>query len=191
MMRIITGSARGTKLEAPQGLSTRPTAERVKEAVFSMLMAEWEGRRVLDLFGGSGQMALEALSRGAAEAVIVDAARESIAVIEKNAARTRLADRARILRADALSFLKTCREEPFYFVFLDPPYAAGLLPSCLSQLFARGLLADGARIVCEAGAEQDVFGGDAELAAKFCVQKHNRYGAAHIVVVTPVKENLE
>ncbi|MBQ3483606.1 MAG: 16S rRNA (guanine(966)-N(2))-methyltransferase RsmD [Clostridia bacterium] len=190
MMRIITGSARGTKLEAPAGLATRPTAERVKEAVFSMLMAEWEGRRVLDLFGGSGQMALEALSRGAAEAVVVDAAHEAIGVIERNAARTHLADRTKIVRSDALSFLRSCREPPFHYVFLDPPYASGLLPSCLSLLAECGLLAEGARVICEAGRAEDVFGDDAALAKRFRVLKCNRYGAAHIVIVTLVKEDL-
>lgn len=188
MMRIITGSARGTKLEAPAGLATRPTAERVKQAVFSMLMENWEGRRVLDLFGGSGQMGLEALSRGAACAVLVDAAKESVSVMEKNAARTHLADRTKILRADALSYLRTCRELPFHYVFLDPPYAAGLLPDCLSLLLEQGLLAPGARVVCEAGNEADVFGNDMALAARYTIWKTNRYGAATVVILTSAKE---
>lgn len=188
MMRIITGSARGTKLDAPEGLSTRPTAERVKEAVFSMLMADFAERRVLDLFGGSGQLGLEALSRGAREAVLVDAAREAVAVMQKNAVRTHLENRARVLRSDALSFLRTCREDPFHFVFLDPPYASGLVPVCLSLLCERGLLSASARVICEVGDIADVFGENRDLSEKFTVVKQNRYGAAHIVILTPKKE---
>ena len=118
-MRIITGSARGAKLIAPAGELTRPTAERTKEAVFSMLQNELAGRRVLDLFGGSGQMGLEALSRGAALAVFVDHERSAIDAITKNAAHTRLSHKAEILRADSVGFLRSYRGEPFHLIFLD------------------------------------------------------------------------
>ena len=106
MMRIITGTARGTKLMTLEGVSTRPTAERVKEAVFSMLQFELEGRAVLDLFAGSGQMALEALSRGAARATLIDASREANAVIMENAKKTHLFDRCRISCADWATFVR-------------------------------------------------------------------------------------
>ena len=105
MMRIITGSARGTKLVTLEGETTRPTAERVKEAVFSMLQFEIEGRMVLDLFAGSGQLALEALSRGAAKATMIDTSRDAVAVIMENAKKTRLFDRCRISCADSISFI--------------------------------------------------------------------------------------
>ena len=87
-MRIITGSARGTRLETPEGLDTRPTAERVKEALFSMIQFEIDGKRVLDLFGGSGQLGLEALSRGAWKATFVDASKEAVETIKTNAKKT-------------------------------------------------------------------------------------------------------
>ena len=106
MMRIITGTARGIKLTTLEGDTTRPTAERVKEAVFSMIQFEIEGRTVLDLFGGSGQLALEALSRGAAKATIIDASREAMNVIMDNAKKTRLFDRCRISCADYASFIR-------------------------------------------------------------------------------------
>ena len=180
MMRIITGSARGTHLKTLQGDSTRPTAERAKEAVFSMLGDAVRGARVLDLFGGSGQLGLEALSRGAEQAVFVDNNRAATAVIEENAQRTHLADRAVIRVADALTFLKTEPAEPFDLVFLDPPYTAGLLPSCLSLLTERGLLAPDAVVVCEAGKETDFFGDDATLSTRYCVLRDARYGAAFV-----------
>ena len=91
MMRVITGKARGIRLTAPDGEQTRPTAERTKEAVFSMIQFETEGRQVLDLFAGSGQLGIEALSRGAAHAVFVDSSKQAIAVIERNLCKTRLA----------------------------------------------------------------------------------------------------
>ena len=99
-MRIITGKSRGTTLVTLEGENTRPTSERAKEAVFSMLQFELEGRRVLDLFGGSGQLALEALSRGAASAVIADSSRQAVEIIKKNAEKTRLAPCCNIICAD-------------------------------------------------------------------------------------------
>ena len=183
MMRIITGSARGIKLETLGGVATRPTAERVKEAVFSMLQFSLEGRRVLDLFAGSGQLGLEAVSRGAEKAVLVDAARDAIGVITKNATRTKLAAKTEILQRDAIAYLSSGAVNPFHLVFLDPPYAAGLVPQCLSLLIARGWLTAGALIVAETKDEADVFDGKEELSAHFEILKKSRYGAAHITIL--------
>ena len=183
MMRIITGSARGARLVAPEGVHTRPTAERTKEAVFSMLQYEFQGRRCLDLFGGSGQLGLEALSRGAAETVIVDNDKGALAAIEKNAAHTRLAPRARIVKSEATAFLRSYRGEPFHLVFLDPPYLSGVIPACLSLLLERNLLADGALLVCETGTPEAVLAGDPALEACFTVRRVARYGAAHVTVL--------
>ena len=106
MMRIITGKAKGVRLETLDGINTRPTAERAKEAVFSMIQFEIEGRRVLDLFAGSGQMGLEALSRGAAEAVLVDHAKAAAEVIKKNVLKTKL-DGAKVVCSDSLEYLRS------------------------------------------------------------------------------------
>lgn len=187
MMRIITGSARGTHLYTLEGDATRPTSERAKEALFSMLQHRPQGARVLDLFAGSGQLGLEALSRGAQQAVFVDGAGNAAEIVRRNAERTHLTDRARILVSDALSYLRTCCEEPFDLVFLDPPYAAGLLPACLALLRERNLLSEEAIVVVESGAPGDVFGADGELAAKFEVFKQNRYGVAYITMLTPIQ----
>ena len=187
MMRIITGSARGTHLYTLAGDATRPTAERTKEAVFSMLQDSIRGARVLDLFAGSGQLGLEALSRGAALAVFTDGAKDAVEIVRRNAERTHLTEKARILQAEALSYLRACKEGPFDLVFLDPPYKGGLLPPCLSTLLAHGLLADGALIIAESGSFADVFGGDEALAEAFEIKKQNRYGSGFVTVLT-VKE---
>ena len=189
MMRIITGSARGTHLQTLQGDTTRPTSERAKEALFSMLQQKPVGARVLDLFSGSGQLGLEAISRGAAFAVLTDASAEAVAVIRRNAEKTHLEGRARILRTDALSYLRTCRDGPFDLVFLDPPYAARLLPACLALLHENGLLAPRAVIAVESGAAGDVFGSDEHLPLKYEILKQNRYGAAFVTLLCPVFAN--
>lgn len=211
MMRIITGTARGIKLTTLEGETTRPTAERVKEAVFSMIQFEIEGRAVLDLFAGSGQLALEALSRGAARATIIDASREAANVIMDNAKKTRLFDRCRISCADYASFIRgAAHREQYDIVFLDPPYAAGLVPEALRKLAKGDLYAPGAVIVCETdnGTDarpsrrnrseeeieareneailRDVFGGSEELAALYTVQKSVSYGRSRITLLRPV-----
>ena len=211
MMRIITGTARGIKLTTLEGETTRPTAERVKEAVFSMIQFEIEGRAVLDLFAGSGQLALEALSRGAARATIIDASREAANVIMDNAKKTRLFDRCRISCADYASFIRgAAHREQYDIVFLDPPYAAGLVPEALRKLAQGDLYAPGAVIVCETdnGTDarpsrrnrseeeieakeneailRDVFGESEELAAQYTVQKSVSYGRSRITLLRPV-----
>ncbi len=190
MMHIITGSARGVRLETLKGDQTRPTSERAKEAVFSMLQFDLLGRRVLDLFAGSGQMGLEALSRGAASAVLVDKAKEAVGVITRNAQKTKLADRARIVTADALTYLSRCADGPFHLVFLDPPYAAGLLPGVLGALLDKKLIGAGATVVAECGEPGALFGGDGALAARYRIEKEKRYGAAYVYFLTPCEEGV-
>ncbi len=145
-MRVITGSARGRRLVTLEGESVRPTADRVKEAMFSAIQFEIEGRSVLDLFAGSGQLAVEALSRGAAKAVLVDAAKASLAVAEKNLTSTGLRDRARLVNSDFAAYLSSCRER-FDLVFLDPPYHTGLLQRALPAV--EKLMNPGGTILCE------------------------------------------
>ena len=147
-MRVITGSARGVRLLTPKGLDTRPTAERVKEAVFSIVQFEIEGRSVLDLFAGTGQMGIEALSRGAREAVFVDAARDAAALVRENLKRARLDRQAQVVQSDSLSYLAACRRK-FDLIFLDPPYAEDLLEKSLQKISEIDILSDGGIIICE------------------------------------------
>ena len=182
-MRIITGSARGTKLATLEGEATRPTAERVKEAIFSMIQFDLPDSHVLDLFAGSGQLGLEALSRGAEKAHLVDRSAEATAIIKHNAQKTHLWDRCRVVTMDFADYIRGTKGEKFDFVFLDPPYGSGMLKAALEKLAESELLADGAWIFCEDETD-DIFGGDETLAARFNVEKQNRYGRVFITVLT-------
>jgi 16S rRNA (guanine(966)-N(2))-methyltransferase RsmD len=184
MMRIITGKARGTKLQTLAGEATRPTAERTKEAVFSIINFDIAGARVLDLFAGSGQLGLEALSRGAEYSVFNDSSREAAAIIRANAEKTRMTDSCEILSTDWQPVLRRfAGREQFGLVFLDPPYAGGFLPKVLGKMIEWDLLSDGAVIVCESAKEEDVFGGNEELKNQFTVRRLARYGAACVTIL--------
>ena len=186
-MRIITGSAKGIRLKTLEGEATRPTSERVKEAVFSMLQFEMEGRRVLDLFSGSGQMALEALSRGAASATMIDMNRDAVKIMEENALKTKLFPKCQILRADYIDYIRRNVGQSFDIVFLDPPYAAHLYRPALQALLQYKLLKPTSLIVCESG-EAEVFDGDEALAARFEIVKSSRYSKTYITVFSPKSE---
>ena len=184
MMRIITGRARGVRLATLAGENTRPTSERAKEAIFSMIQFELRNREVLDLFAGSGQMGLEALSRGAARATLCDLSKDAVGIIRQNATKTRLLSDCEILCADYETALRTLyRKKQFDLVFLDPPYALGAVPRALGLMLDGGLLSDGARVVCETGAEADVFSGDEALAAHFEILRVAHYGVACVTVL--------
>ena len=147
-MRVITGSARGMALKAPKGMDTRPTMDQVKEGIFSAIQFEVEGRRVLDLFAGSGQMGIEALSRGAKSAVFVDMREDACKVVRENLAKTRLEQNARVVRADYLSYLSSARET-FDLIFLDPPYAEVCLDNSLKRISEIDILSDSGIIITE------------------------------------------
>ncbi len=183
MMRIITGRAGGIRLDTLAGDNTRPTSERAKEAVFSMLQFDIEGREVLDLFSGSGQMGLEAISRGAVSATLVDKSKEAIAVIKRNSEKTKLSPYCRILCADVKDFIKTSREKSKYdIVFIDPPYALHAIADILSSLLDSGIVKKSAVIVCESE-EADIFEASTELAKRFEIIKKAKYGVAHITLL--------
>ena len=146
-MRVITGSARGRKLITVPGMEVvRPTTDRVKEALFSAVQFEIEGALVVDLFAGSGQLGIEALSRGARGAVFIDSSRQSIDVIKQNLSITGLMKQARVALMDALSFLRSTHER-FDLAFLDPPYHSGLIQQALPLLGER--MQGGGMILCE------------------------------------------
>lgn len=152
-MRVITGSARGVRLQAPKGMDTRPTLDQVKEGIFSAIQFEVEGRRVLDLFAGSGQMGIEALSRGAKSAVFVDMRQDACAVVRANLEKTRLTLNAQVLRSDYLSYLSHCRET-FDLIFLDPPYAEIFLENALKSISEIDILSECGILICERPAEK-------------------------------------
>ena len=147
-MRVITGKARGVVLKTPDGNLTRPTTDRVKEALFSIIQFELPGARVLDLFGGTGQLGIEALSRGAKEAVFVDAREDACRLIRENLRRAKLEGTAKVIRSDYLDYLKRCREK-FHIILLDPPYAEIFLENSLKIITEIDILQSGGIIVAE------------------------------------------
>ncbi len=159
-MRIITGKARGMKLATLDGEEiTRPTTERVKEGVFSAIQFDIAGKRVLDLFAGSGQMALEALSRGADSAVLIDENTDAVAIIKENAKKTGFMKQCAVSRMDYSEYLKSVAgKERFDIVFLDPPYSRSMKDEILKKVARADILNDGAIVVCET--DKDEIDGD-------------------------------
>jgi len=151
-MRVITGTARGRKLGQLTGNDTRPTADMVKESMFNIIQFDIEGRRVLDLFGGTGQLGIEALSRGAAHCTFVDVRRDAAALIRENLEWTGLHEKARVVQSDYLAFL-TRGGEKFDLVFLDPPYDSGLLEKALETIVTIDILSGNGIILCESAAD--------------------------------------
>lgn len=150
-MRVISGTARGIPLKAPEGLGTRPTTDRVKENLFNIIQREMQDKAVLDLFSGSGALSIEALSRGARDAVLVEVDKKCYTVISDNLKRTRLSEKARIIQSDAASALQQLQREgrTFDLVFMDPPYQKGWVPATLKQLIDLHILNPGAMVVAE------------------------------------------
>lgn len=145
-MRVITGAAKGRRLKTLEGRDVRPTAEKVKEAMFSMVQFELEGAVVLDLFAGSGQLGIEALSRGASKAYFADSSAASVALVRENLGHTGLSDRAEVLHMPNTAFLRTAGER-FDIAFLDPPYEKNLIARSLPALTER--MSENGVIVCE------------------------------------------
>ena len=154
-MRVITGKARGIALKTPEGMATRPTADRVKEAMFSIIQFDVPSSNVLDLFGGTGQLGIEALSRDAKSAVFVDEREEACKLIRENLKKTKLSDCARVVRSDYAAFLNNCREK-FDIIFLDPPYAEKFLENSLKLITEIDILQSGGIIVTERPAEKEL-----------------------------------
>ena len=147
-MRVITGKARGIVLKTPDGMATRPTTDRVKEAIFSIIQFDVPTAHVLDLFGGTGQLGIEALSRDAKSAVFVDEREDACRLIRENLKRTKLEKNARVIRSDYMAYLKTCKEK-FNIILLDPPYAEVYLENSLKMITEIDILQSGAIIVTE------------------------------------------
>ena len=145
-MRVITGTARGMSLRTLEGDNVRPTTDKVKEAVFSIIQFEIEGRRILDLFAGSGQLGIEALSRGADSAVFVDADKNAVRIVKENLAKTKLDCKATVAQTDSLAFL-SMTDRIFDIAFLDPPFSTGLLERALAKVEPH--IAEGGLVVCE------------------------------------------
>ena len=169
-MRVITGAARGRKLKEPAGQAIRPTTDQVKEALFNIVQFDVEGRRVLDLFAGTGQLGIEALSRGARECIFVDAAKEAVALVRENLRRSQL-EGGRVVQTEALGYLSGCGR--FDLIFLDPPYdETGLLDKVLQKIMEFDILSEGGIIVCETRRETQL----PEAVSPYALGREYRYG---------------
>lgn len=177
-MRVITGSARGRKLKTPAGYDIRPTTDQVKEAIFNICQFDVEGRRVLDMFGGTGQLGIEAKSRGAASVDILDNARESVKLIRENVASTGLD--IRVQQCDAIAFLRCCGQ--YDLVFVDPPYDSSLAEIAVKTMKEFDILAEGGIIICETRADTTL----PEPGAPYKKRREYRYGK--VKLTTFVKE---
>lgn len=174
-MRVITGTARGRRLLELEGTETRPTAGRVKEGIFNIIQFDIEGRRVLDLFAGTGQLGIEALSRGAASAVFVEQRRDAAALVRENLKLTKLGESARVVQGEALAFLAAAGER-FDLIFVDPPYASGLWEGVLGAISRFDILANHGIMVCESPAEREL----PDLPAPYSKHRVYHYGKTRI-----------
>lgn len=183
-MRVITGSARGKRLLSPEGMDVRPTPDKVKEGIFSALQFDIEGRRILDLFAGSGQLSIEALSRGAESAVLVDNSNASIKIIKSNLISCGFEDKAKVFKTDYKAFA-AMSNDTFDIAFLDPPYNAGILMSAIKAILP--LMSDYGFVVCEHPPEVTP---DSEVGG-FSVWRTYRYGKVNVTVYRKSEKNEE
>ena len=175
-MRVITGTARGRRLKEPVGNDIRPTTDQVKEAIFNICQFDIEGRRVLDLFGGTGQLGIEAKSRGAAQVDIIDAARDSVRLIKENVKNTELD--IRVLQVDALAYIRSCGE--YDLIFVDPPYDGGLAEKAVEMIKEFDILSKGGIIICETRSDTVL----PELEQPYVKRREYRYGKVKLTTYT-------
>ena len=173
-MRVISGTARGRKLKEPQGFDIRPTSDMVKESIFNIVQFDIEGRRVLDLCAGTGQLGIEALSRGAASAVFVDSSQAAIALIKENLKTCGFTDKAQVYTRDVLDYLKS--GEKFDLIFVDPPYDSTLTGITLGRIIEFDKLNTNGIIICESGADTEI----PVVPPPYFMQKEYKYGKVRI-----------
>ena len=174
LLRVISGSARGRKLKEPGGLVIRPTSAVVKEAVFNIIQFDIEGRRALDLFAGTGQLGIEALSRGAASAVFVDSDLAAVKLIRENIKLCGVESAAAVYNRDALKYLE--RKESFDLIFIDPPYDSVLAGIALRKIIEFDKLNSNGIIICETRAGSIL----PEDSPPYFMQKEYKYGSVKI-----------
>ncbi len=173
-MRVITGTARGRKLKEPMGMDIRPTTDTVKEAIFSIIQFDIEGRRVLDLFAGTGQLGIECLSRGAASVTFVDQSKEAVKLVRENLAHCQM--KADVVQADSIGFIG--RDGKYDLILIDPPYDSDLMDKALEKIVAFDILNEGGIIVCENRTGRDV----KALPAPYRVVKERKYGKIKVTI---------
>lgn len=176
-MRVISGTARGRRLKELQGMDTRPTTDKVKESLFNIIQFDIEGRKILDLFGGTGQLGIEALSRGADHCTFVDQRRDAVSLIRENVKTCGFQVKSHVVQGDALSFLATCREK-YDVILLDPPYNTELLDESIKAIVKFDILREHGIMVCESASERVL----PELNAPYEEGRSYRYGKIKLTV---------
>lgn len=176
-MRVIAGTARGIKLKTLEGINTRPTSDRVKEAIFNIIQFELPDKRILDLFGGSGQLAIEAVSRGAAYADVVDNSRAAFGVILENIKNCGFTDRIKARLSSYSEFIKSTSEK-YDIIFLDPPYKSAGMSSAISKIIAFDILSNSGIIICEFDKSTKLF----DTPENYCVREYS-YGRTGVYVL--------
>ena len=182
-MRVITGDARGVPMATLPGEDVRPTSQRVKEAMFSAIQFEISGRRVLDAFAGSGQLGVEALSRGAGSCLFLDLDGKALAMVKQNITRAKLLGKAKLMQVDAVQYMRRAMEG-FGLIFLDPPYGSQLLHAAIPA--AAELLGEDGVLVCEAPAQASL----PEQCGGVPLRKEYRYGKTKILVYRKMKDEM-
>ncbi len=172
-MRVITGTAKGMRLETLEGMDIRPTTDRVKEAIFSSIQFDLFDTEVLDLFAGSGQLGIEALSRGARSATFVDMSQKSLSVVKRNLETTKFTDKATVINMNGIDFINSTQKK-FDHIFLDPPYGQGILMQILPVLANK--LTENGRVICEYEKNLDL----PEKIDELCLKKCSKYGKIKI-----------
>ena len=176
-MRVISGTARGRRLKELQGMDTRPTTDKVKESMFNIIQFDLEGRKVLDLFAGTGQLGIEALSRGAAHCTFVDTRRDAVALVKENLNATSFSQQASVFQSDSLAFLSSCREK-FDIIFLDPPYQTDFLERCMETVVMFDILNEHGIMVCESAADRVL----PTLPEAYQMSREYRYGKIKLTI---------
>ena len=176
-MRVISGTARGRKLREPVGMDIRPTTDMVKESVFNIIQFDLEGRRVLDLFAGTGQLGIEAKSRGAAYVTFVDASQKSIGLVKENVAVCKIVEGVEIIRSDSIAFLERCGK--YDVIFVDPPYDSSLLDDALEKIIEFDILRENGIILCESKAQRQID----NIRPPYRIKKEYKYGKIKITTI--------
>ena len=184
-MRVITGTARGRKLREPSDNKIRPTTDMVKEAIFNIVQFDIEGRAVLDLFAGTGQLGIEALSRGAESAVFVDESAEAVKLVGANLRNTGLEQRAQVIQGDSMLYLRGARK--FDVIFLDPPYETTLLDKALSLINQFDILKGNGIIVCESKREKEMLA----VSQPYRMLREYVYGRIKLTTYTRIVESTD
>ena len=179
-MRIIGGNSRGTKLYTLEGLNTRPTLDKVREAIFNILQNNIRDTVVLDLFAGSGAVGLESISRGAKKAILCDNNKQAIQIINKNAQKMRVEDKVQILCIDYENFLSNTQEK-FDFIYIDPPYNTDYISNSIKLINDRNLLAEEGIIIAETDEEERVKDEIDKLKTSINIYDTRKYGRARLI----------